>query len=180
MELRIPQVEPQVDDGFIDLLTASQQPLFAYINTLLCGDANVRDVLQETNIELWRKAHLYDREKPFLPWAYRFAYFRAQVFRRSQGTSRLVFSDEILRAVDQAYRDTHVEASDKLLALNGCLQRLRPKHRELIRQRYEEGKSPADIARTMDVSESIVGGRLYRVRKLLFNCIEFRVREANT
>lgn len=163
---------------FVELLTSSQQPLYAYISTLLAGDANAQDVLQETNIELWRKADQYDVEKPFLPWAYRFAYFRVLTFRKTQGASKLVFSNELLDLVDEAYRAVSEEVDERLSALHACLQGLHPSQRELVRYRYEEERSSAEIAARFQVSEQSIGGRLYRLRRVLSECIEFRVRQS--
>lgn len=163
---------------FVELLTSCQQPLYAYISTLLSGDANAHDVLQETNIELWKKADQYDPGKPFLPWAYRFAYFRVLTFRKTQGASKLVFSNELLELVDEAYRAPSDEADERLSALHACLQRLHPSQRELVRYRYEEGRSAAEIASRFEVSEQSIGGRLYRLRRMLSECIEHRVRQS--
>jgi RNA polymerase sigma-70 factor (ECF subfamily) len=163
--------------SFVERLTACQQPLFSYINALLAGDANGRDVLQETNIELWLKADQYDPEKPFLPWAYRFAYYRVLNYRKSQGASKVVFSDEVLRAVDEAHRATPETGDERLPALAICLTKLQPSQRDLIRLRYEEGCPPSEIARLMGATEDQVGGRLYRVRRLLHECIARQVRQ---
>jgi RNA polymerase sigma-70 factor (ECF subfamily) len=163
---------------FVEHLTASQQPLYSYINTLLCGDANVRDILQETNVELWLKADQYDTEKPFLPWAYRFAYYRVLTYRKSLSASKVVFSDEMLRQVDEAFRALPEEADERLAALSTCLQKLRPSQRDLIRLRYEEGQPAAEIAKRVNATETQIGGRLYRLRRLLSECIERRVRQA--
>ncbi|MCC7474767.1 MAG: sigma-70 family RNA polymerase sigma factor [Pirellulales bacterium] len=165
--------------AFLERLTASQQPLYAYLNTLLCGDANVRDVLQETNIDLWQKAEEYDPEKPFLPWAYRFAYFRVLAFRKSRGTSKLVFSDELLQTIDEAYRAVPGEADERLPALTLCLQKLPPYQRHLIELRYELGCSAVEIAKRIGATAVQVGGRLYRLRRLLSDCIEKQVRQEN-
>lgn len=163
--------------SYVELLTASQQPLYAYINTLLCGDANVRDVLQETNLELWRKADSYDPSKPFLPWAYGFAYYRVLAHRKSQGSSKLVFSDKLLELADQLYRSRSEHADERLAALSKCLKNLQPTHRELIRLRYEEARPASDIARGTGATEVQIGSRLYRIRKTLSACIELRVRQ---
>ena len=164
--------------SFVERLTASQQPLYAYINTLLCGDSHVRDVLQETNVELWLKADQYDPEKPFLPWAYRFAYFRVLTHRKSQGNSKLVFSDDLLQVVDESYRAAPENSDERLAALSTCLDKLKPSQRDLIRLKYEEGRPAAEIAHRVGASETQIGGRLYRVRRLLSECIERRARQA--
>lgn len=179
----VPEVsDTAMDSGqqtsYVELLTASQQPLYAYINTLLCGDANVRDVLQETNLELWRKADGYDPSRPFLPWAYGFAYNRVLAHRKALGNSKLMFSDNLLNLVDETYRSRSERADERLAALSKCLQNLQPSQRDLIRLRYEEARPAADIAGKIGATEIQIGSRLYRIRKLLSECIARRVRQA--
>ena len=83
--------------GFVDLLTSSQRSLFAYINTLVVGNSSAPDILQDTNLELWARRLDYDWSRPFLPWAYGFAYQLVLAYRKKQSRSKLVFSDEIVQ-----------------------------------------------------------------------------------
>jgi RNA polymerase sigma-70 factor (ECF subfamily) len=162
--------------SFVEQLTANQHLLYAYINTLLAGDANVRDVLQETNMELWRKADRYDPSKPFLAWAYRFAYYRVLEFRRSQRTSKVVFSDDLLSKVEQACQQFNHDSTDRLLALRTCLGELQPRQQDLVRLKYEERCSSTEISRRLGITEAQIGGRLYRLRRLLHQCVSRRIR----
>ncbi|WP_442482214.1 sigma-70 family RNA polymerase sigma factor [Aeoliella sp. SH292] len=161
--------------SFVEQLTANQHLLYSYINTLLAGDANVRDVLQETNMELWRKADLYDPGRPFLAWAYRFAYYRVLEYRRSQRTSKVVFSDDLLSRVEQACQQFTTDTNDRLLALRVCLGELQPHQQDLVRLKYEERCSSTDISRRLGITEAQIGGRLYRLRRLLHQCVSRRV-----
>ncbi len=66
------------------LLTEHQQALFRYAFSLLPSEADARDVMQETSLALMRKFSQYDATKPFLPWAYRFAYLQVLKHRQKQ------------------------------------------------------------------------------------------------
>ena len=65
-----------------------QEDLFRYIFSLLPHEEDARDVLQETSVSLYRKFADYDPEKPFLAWAYGFAYLEVlkQRERNERGT----------------------------------------------------------------------------------------------
>src|SRR3954471_17733094 len=58
----------------VRLLSRHQDDLFRYIFALLPHEEDARDVLQETSVALFRKFAEYDPARPFLAWAYRFAY----------------------------------------------------------------------------------------------------------
>ena len=76
--------------AFVGHLTGCQSLLYGFICALLGGAEGAGDVLQETNIVLWNKAHEYDPARPFLPWAYTFARFQVMAWRKKQSRSRLV------------------------------------------------------------------------------------------
>src|SRR5215471_11470132 len=77
----------------VRLLSRHQDALFRYIFALLPHEEDARDVLQETSVALYRKFPEYDPDKPFLAWAYRFAYLevlkqRERNQRRTRHLSR--------------------------------------------------------------------------------------------
>ena len=71
--------------------------LFNYISYLLGNCADERDILQETHLDLWRKAGTYDVERPFLPWARAIARYQVLTFRKRQNRVRLLFDEELLK-----------------------------------------------------------------------------------
>ncbi|MCC7084990.1 MAG: sigma-70 family RNA polymerase sigma factor [Pirellulales bacterium] len=162
--------------AFVERLTASQQPLYSYLNTMLCGDANVQDVLQETNLDLWQKADQYDLDRPFLPWAFRFAYFRVLAYRKVQGASKMVLSDDLLNRLDAAYRASSDRSNERLAALSNCLQKLASSQRQLIHLRYEREYSAIEIGEKIGATAAQVAARLHRLRRMLSDCIERQVR----
>ena len=50
-------------EEFIELLTGAQSAVFGYIMSLVHDPTRAQDVLQETNITLWRKFQEYTDEK---------------------------------------------------------------------------------------------------------------------
>ena len=73
-----------------------------YINTLLVGDSAAVDVLQDTNLDLWARLENFDSSRPFLAWAYGFAFQRVLAYRKSRQRSRLVLSDEMVQLISDA------------------------------------------------------------------------------
>lgn len=75
---------------FIRLFLDSERELLRYVMVLVPNVADARDVVQEAGIALWEKIELYDRNKPFVPWACRFALNEARMFLRKQGRQGLM------------------------------------------------------------------------------------------
>jgi RNA polymerase sigma-70 factor (ECF subfamily) len=166
-------VKPNDDRStqFVDLLTAHQRKLYAYIATMLLGDAAAADVLQDTNLDLWARIDNYDFSRPFLPWAFGFARQRVLAYRRTYCRSRLVFGDEAFQLVHEACAKYASEADDRLVALRKCLKKLNPQQAELIRERYYS-KTPVKLmADQFHDSVQNISSRLHRIRKSLAKCV---------
>jgi RNA polymerase sigma-70 factor (ECF subfamily) len=157
---------------FVQMLTTHQRDLYAYINTLLVGQTAASDVLQDTNLDLWARLDDFDFKRPFLPWAYAFAYQRVLAFRKTQRRSKLVFSDEIVQLISDTYVEGTADADQRVGALQMCLDRLPPRQRQLIRDRYALAMSVNALAARLGCSANQISARLYRIRRALANCVE--------
>jgi RNA polymerase sigma-70 factor, ECF subfamily len=157
---------------FVQLLTGAQSRLYAYICSLIGTAAGARDVLQETNVVLWDKAHEFDRARPFLPWAYRIAFFQVLAYRKQCARSRLVFDEQLVNEVSQEFLRHDDNHDRQLEALGLCLDKLPRPRRDLIDRRYERGESVDQIARELRKPPNVVSASLYRIRKMLLECIE--------
>lgn len=157
---------------FVELLTSHQRDLYAYINTLLIGDAAASDVLQDTNLDLWARLDDFDFGRPFLPWAYGFAFQRVLAFRKTKRRSRLVFSDEVVQLISDTYVSDPADADARLGALRTCLNKLDDRQKQLIRERYVAKLSVKTLAARLGSTANQISARLYRIRKILAKCVE--------
>jgi len=157
---------------FVELLTSHQRDLYAYINTLLIGDSAAPDVLQDTNLDLWARLNDFDFGRPFLPWAYGFAYQRVLAYRKTQRRSRLVFSDEVVQLISDTYVNDPADADARLGALRSCLNKLDTQQKQLVRDRYVSRMTVKTLAARLGSTANQVSARLYRIRKTLAKCVE--------
>ena len=58
---------------FVSQLTASQGRIRAFVVSLMPGSSDVGDVVQETNLTLWKSQARYRPGSNFLAWAYTIA-----------------------------------------------------------------------------------------------------------
>lgn len=158
--------------GYVAQIAQAQPGLKAFLRTLLpcAGDAD--DVLQETNLVLWRKREEYDTSREFGPWARRIAYFQTLAHLKTKSRSpETHFSDEMLEqlAIEGEKRSDALE--DRLQALRTCLEQLPEKDREMVRARYAFGASVKVMAGNVGRSADAVSMHLYRLRQKLATCI---------
>lgn len=161
--------------NFVQMLTTHQRDLYAYINTLLVGQAAASDVLQDTNLDLWARLDDFDFKRPFLPWAYAFAYQRVLAFRKTQRRNRLVFNSEMIQLISDTYLTDAADKDRRVSALQACLDRLRPQERQLIRDRYTVKSSVNSLAARLECTANQISARLYRIRRALAKCVDATV-----
>jgi RNA polymerase sigma-70 factor (ECF subfamily) len=161
-------------EEFIRDLTAAQSSLWGYVFSLLPDHAAAQDVLQQTNLTLWRKAGDFQPGTSFIAWASRAAYFHVLTYRRGMRRDRLVFNDEVFAYLAERQGERMAEGGPegRLTALRGCLDKLPPHSRKLLESRYAPGASVKDLAEADGRSVAALSQVLYRIRETLLECID--------
>jgi RNA polymerase sigma-70 factor (ECF subfamily) len=139
---------------------------------LLIGDVAASDVLQDTNLDLWKRLDDYDFSRGFLPWAYGFAYQRVLAYRKARSRSRLIFSDNVMQVISDAYITDTIAADVRIAALQNCLDKLELGQNQLIRDRYAGRASVKALAARLGNTTGQISARLYRIRRTLAKCVE--------
>jgi RNA polymerase sigma-70 factor, ECF subfamily len=172
MASTVQQTEISHTSEFVQLLTGSQSRLYAYICSLTGRPATARDILQETNVVLWDKAHEYDASRPFLAWAFRIAHFQVLAHRKTCARSRLVFDEKLVAEMAEELMTRDDEHDRRLEALGGCMDKLPRPKRELLDRRYLHNETVDQIAEGLYKAPNVVSACLYRIRRTLHECIE--------
>src|SRR5690606_4303558 len=129
-------------EAFIAEVVASQRRLYAYILTLVPDPNDASDVLQQTNMALWRDSDRFQEGTNFIAWAFRIAYFKVLEHREKSQRDRRRFRDTLLDDLAEESPAYSQESDDcRLDAMKQCLETLPVKHRDLIRRRYSRGES---------------------------------------
>lgn len=157
-------------EAFVQLLTSEQTRLFSYIVTLL-GDVNdASNVLQQSNMVLWRKADEFELGTNFHIWAKKIAYYQTLAYLRDRKRDRHIFDEDLLEQL--ASRPAIVDEDERRVALRHCLGSISGNSLHLLQQRYAPGKSISEIAKQQCKTEGAVKMALMRIRQALFQCIE--------
>jgi RNA polymerase sigma-70 factor, ECF subfamily len=169
-----PQDQTAPSEQFATQLTAAQGVLYAYVCSLLGGSRDASDVLQDTNLVLWRKAAEFKPELSFNAWAYKIAFFQVLAYRKRHATDRHVsnFSDDSLGRIAARMETVASSFARRVRLLDDCIARLPDYQRELIQLRYAERLGVGTIARTLQKSENSIAAVLYRARRSLIDCVE--------
>lgn len=169
-------LEPE--QQFVQNLTDWQNPLFGYVVTLLGNTHDARDVLQQTNLVMWRRRDTFTPGTDFGAWARRCAYYQALAFLRDRKRGPGLLGEELLSLIAQeGDQDPFIEENERKLALRDCLACLSDDQRALIKRRYQDGTPVRALAAELGKSESAIKMTLMRVRELLQVCITTKLRE---
>ncbi|MBI1367490.1 MAG: sigma-70 family RNA polymerase sigma factor [Planctomycetes bacterium] len=156
----------------VQLLLTHQTRMRAYIRALVPERAGAEDVLQETNMVLWRKAAEFTPGTEFMAWALTAARFQALAWRQKQRRDRLVFDEALMNDLADAAGREAESHDDRAEALRGCLAKLPAAQRDLLAARYAADGSPEAIARQMGRPVGSIRQTLYRIRAALLACVE--------
>jgi RNA polymerase sigma-70 factor (ECF subfamily) len=164
--------DPQVDE-FVSLMAVWQRRIFLYVLSLLQNATNAEEVLQETNLALWQKYDQYQPGTSFGSWAYRVAYYEVLKFREKSGRNKQqLLSNECLELLAVEAERVLDEADARREALDNCLKKMQPKHRELLVQRYQPGATTRSVAEALGRSVDGMRQSLRQLRSKLLACIQ--------
>lgn len=161
------------DQEFIRLLTAHQGPVLAYIRSLMPGFTGASDILQQTNITLWKKKEVFELGTNFKAWA--FAIARNHVMDQRKKLKRngwLVFSEDVAELFAAEAEDDDLDQDESFRALEVCLSKLRAHDRELVQKRYCESVTLEEYAGQLNRSAGTLKARLFKIRAGLRRCVD--------
>lgn len=166
-------------DQFIEELMAAQTGLRAYITASLGSVWDVSDVLQQTNLKLWKNAKKFRPGSKFMPWAITIAKYEILSYCRNKGRDRHVFPEDVAALMLDTVLEVCPDPTDRQQALQICLEKLPQKQRAMLNHRYYEGRSISQIAEVMKRSENAIKCAIVRVRRALQACIESRMNSSS-
>ena len=172
------------DPSFPEEQTLLVQKLFVehfavvrgFVLALLPDFARAEDVVQETFLTVTRKAAEFQPGTEFPKWACAIARYKVLEARRAAGRAGGELSEEMLHALAECPAATQEELRADLL--KQCLDELAPQTRRAVDLRYEENRSPAQIAAVFGWSVESAYSILSRARTFLRECIERRMQHA--
>ena len=162
---------------FVQQLTESQARLFGYVYSMLGEHSRAMDVVQETNLVLWRKKAEFRVGAPFMPWALAIARFQVLAHVRDQGRDKCLLDTELVAALS-AETERQVDQLETMrLALRKCMSDLPREKMMVLQLRYYRSMPIAEIAKSMGRKAESVKVGLLRLRRGLADCMQRRMQE---
>lgn len=158
-------------EEFVRLLGQNQRRVYHYVLCLVPNRNEAEEIVQETNLVLWREFGQFQPGTNFAAWACRVAFNRVLAWRKKKQRDRLEFSDEFVEAVAAEADAAADRLEERAEALAGCVARLPAGQRDLLRWRYDENEGVEAIAGRTGRTVEAVYRALSRIRQALHECV---------
>ncbi len=165
-------IQPLTHEQFMRLFLAAERELLRYVMALVPNVSDARDVVQETEVALWQAIEKYDPDKPFMPWACRFALNEARLHLRTESRRRRLIEEDVAAMLDERRVELAAPLDARREHLRDCLGRLPEDEHRLVRGYYFEDESIEALAASFGRGAEAIYKSLQRIRQALHQCIE--------
>jgi RNA polymerase sigma-70 factor (ECF subfamily) len=162
---------PERMDLFVQLLGQNQRRVYLYVVSMVPHRNDAEEILQETNLVLWREFGRFQPGTHFAAWACKVAFHQVLAWRKRKQRDRLQFSEAFLEAVGEEAANAVDLLEERSRALADCLDRLPAGQRDLIRWRYSDGLSIEEVSRQAGRTVEAAYRALSRIRQTLYDCV---------
>jgi RNA polymerase sigma-70 factor (ECF subfamily) len=171
-----------MESEFVKRLMEHRSMLHSFVYALLRDPHLTEDILQEVAVVLWSKYSEFTPGTDFGAWARSVAYREVLSARRSEARARRYMDDACAQQILAAYqrREESVDTASHRLALRRCMGQLNSDLRDIMRCRYALSMSSREIAQKFSRTAQAVDAIVYRIKKLLSDCVRTRIVEDAT
>ena len=157
-------------EAFVEIMTRYQGRLYGYALSLTADPEAANDLLQETNVVLWENWKEFELGTNFKAWSFRIAHFQFMAQRQRRLRDKLCFGDNLVAVIAVEAKEMDETYEQRIASLASCLERLKPRWREIIRLRYQEDLAVQRMAAQIGLSANAISQLLFRARRSLIEC----------
>jgi RNA polymerase sigma-70 factor (ECF subfamily) len=157
---------------FLSLFLRSEREVFRYVSALVPNIGEAEEIVQQTAIALWEKFDAYDPEKPFTPWACRFALNKTRQWIERHQRWRALLENGLAEELAQRREELRPELEFRLGHLEDCLNKLPEKQRLLVKGYYFRRDGIETLGERSGQTVAATYKMLHRIRRTLQTCIE--------
>jgi RNA polymerase sigma-70 factor (ECF subfamily) len=170
-------MEDWMESEFVKRLMEHRSMLHSFVYAMLRDPHLTEDILQEVAVVLWSKYQEFKPGTDFGAWARSVAYREILSARRSEARAHRYMDEACSQEILAAYqrREETVDTATHRQALKRCMGQLNSDLREMMRCRYALSMSSRQIAAKFSRTAQAVDAIVYRIKKLLSDCVRSRL-----
>ncbi len=158
------------------LFVRHENSIRAFVRALQPSLSDADDVMQETFLTVSRKASTFEPGTNFVAWACSIARLKVLENFRQRKRGNVLSEAAIIVLTEDA--PSSQSLSEREEALEGCLERLTSKTRDLLWRRYSRRQSSTEMAEAAGMTSTAVRVALTKARKALRDCINTQLQTA--
>ncbi len=162
--------ERHLHDRFLRLFMEHEDSLRVYLRSLLFSKEEMREVMQEVAVVLWKK---FDEEMDslsFRKWAFGVARMEVLAFRRDRARDRLCFGEEVFDLLTTSNMEEAERLAAERQALDTCLEKLPDQDRKLLEAAYTPEVRVDVLAERLGRTAMSLYKKIHRIRLILVDC----------
>ena len=167
---------PDATEAVQLLFVRHENSIRAFVRSLQPSLSDADDVMQETFLTISRKAATFEPGTNFLAWACGIARLKVLENFRQRKRANVLSEAAIIALTEDA--PSPQSLSEQEGALDGCLEKLTPKVRDLLWRRYSRRQSSTEMAEAAGMTSTAVRVALTKARKALRDCINTQIQAA--
>lgn len=153
------------------------QPKVAdFIALMVPGFHDAEDILQRVAVVVTQKYHQFDQSRSFTDWVIGITKYEILAFRRSKARDRHVFDESLIEQIASRYAGIEPKLERARQVMQECIERIQGRNRRVLEMWYAEEISQVQIAERLKTTPNTVYVTLHRIRTLLRNCVQRRLR----
>jgi RNA polymerase sigma-70 factor, ECF subfamily len=168
----------QVEE-FVQVLTRNQRRILLFIHSVVPNWGDAEEVLQNTNLVLWRKSGEFEIGTNFYSWACSVAHLEVLKWRDRRARDSKTLSSEFIEEIGNELARQADSIDRRHQALAKCLDKLRDRDRELILLRYSDGATTQTVSKQLDRPIKSIYAAVNRIRECLMECINRSLAQEN-
>ncbi|WP_343563902.1 RNA polymerase sigma factor [Kiloniella sp. b19] len=175
-EARARELLEQISEGseaaLADFYRLFERSLYLFVLSKMNDSFEAADIVNETFMEVWRKAGSFEGRSKVSTWLFGIAYFKTvDRFRKKK---------EVLFGEDDHREDQADEGPDAMSCLieaenaqhvRHCLDQLKPVQKAVMHLAFFEEKPYSEIAVALDCPENTVKTRVFHAKQAMKHCL---------
>lgn len=166
------------ETAFADFYRLYENRLYRFILSKLNDSFEASDILNETFLEVWRKANTFEGRSKVSTWLFGIAYYKT-MDRLRKKKPMLIDEDNFPEIVDESPDAMAcLLSSEKGEHVRHCLETLKAPHRAVMELAFFEDLPYGEIAKIVDCPENTVKTRMFHAKQAMKHCLQGRMGEA--
>ena len=163
------------ENAMADFYRLYENRLYRFIKTKLNDSFEASDILNETFLEVWRKAVTFEGRSKVSTWLFGIAYYKTMDRLRKE--KHILIDEEKFPEIADETPDAVacLLSEERGKHVQHCLKQLKAPHRAVMELAFFEDLAYGEIAKIVKCPENTVKTRIFHAKQAMKHCLQGRI-----